>query len=476
MSRNLNKKHNIGANPSPVSEPLSYDTSLTDGLLLETMLASSNDAIIFTDKNGIIVKISEAYTKFLNKTVEDCVGRPVEEIIENTRLPVVMKTGQAEIAQLHEINGKTMIATRIPLIVDGKVVGSFGRVMFKDIRELKVMHANLLELQDSLHLYKSKFETLSAARYGIDNIIGNSASITSLKHLLRQVAASRSNVLILGESGTGKELFAHAIHSLSPRSHMPLISINCASFPTELIESELFGYVGGSFTGSRREGKMGLFHAADNGTLFLDEIGDLPLHMQVKLLRAIQEEEIRRVGATESEKVNVRIIAATNKDLLDMVKHGTFRDDLYYRLNVVNLSIPPLRERMEDLSLIVDELILKISEKNEIIINGIDEAAMTKLREYNWPGNIRELENVLERSAIFLGPDRIIHGREIELNNVSEINACHSGSLKDYMANLEKSIIISTLNQNKGVKSATARALGLSRTSLYEKLEKYDLL
>ncbi len=475
MSRKKNKKNN-GASLLTAPEAAKKSDILTDSFLLETMMSSSNDAIVFTDKNGIIVRISDEYAKFLNRTVGECIGRPVEEIIENTRLPIVLKTGKSEIAQLHEINGKTMVATRIPLTVDGKIVGSFGRVMFKDIRELKIMHSNLLELQQSLSLYKSKFEIFSAARYDIDNIIGNSAAMINLKLLIRQMAPSKSNVLILGESGTGKELFAHAVHNLSQRRQMPLISVNCASIPSELIESEFFGYVGGSFTGSRREGKMGLFHAADNGTLFLDEIGDLPLHMQVKLLRAIQEEEIRRVGATESEKVNVRIIAATNKNLMDMVKKGTFRDDLYYRLNVVNLIIPPLRERMEDLPLLVDELILKIAEKNEIIINGIDDSAMSKLREYDWPGNIRELENVLERSANFLDSDRIIHGTGIDLDCVTDLSTCQNGNLKSHISNLEKSIIASTLRKNKGRKSATARDLGLSRTSLYEKLQKYGLL
>lgn len=448
---------------------------MDDGFLLETVLSSANDAIVITDKDGIIIKMSKAYAEFLGKDLKNCIGKHVTEVIENTRMHIVAKTKKAEIAQLQDIKGRTMVATRVPLKVDGEIVGAYGRVVFKDLRELKSMHASLLELEDTLSIYKSKFETLSAARYSIDDIIGNSQQISELKAEIIKASPSKSNVLILGESGTGKELFAHAIHNLSRRRNMPLISVNCASIPSELIESELFGYVGGAFTGSARNGKMGLFHAADKGTLFLDEIGDLPAHMQAKLLRAIQEGEVRRVGATSNEKVNVRIIAATNKDLNEMVEKGQFREDLYYRLNVINIAIPPLRERLEDMPMIVNELLLKISEKNGIIIDGIDEEALNKLLMYKWPGNIRELENVLERAAIYLSDDRIIHADNIMADPHKMIDNYAGEQLKVLLDKTEKFIIEGAIARNKGNKAKTARDLGISRTNLYEKMTKYQI-
>lgn len=466
----------LGVSPKDSREPKGRKAVLNDTVLLESMLASTNDALVFTDREGIIIKISKAYASFLGKKVEECIGRHIADIIENTRMPVVMETGVAEIAQLQKIKGHTIIATRIPIKKNKKVIGSFGRVIFKDLRELSSMHDHILDLQENLNLYKTKFESLSSTHYSIDDIIGRSRLVTAAKENMMRFSNSNSNIIIFGESGTGKELFAHAIHSMSSRSESPFISVNCSSIPSELLESEFFGYVEGAFTGSKKGGKLGLFHAADKGTLFLDEIGDLPLHMQAKLLRAIQEKEVRRIGATVSEKVNVRIIAATNKDLLKMVNGGLFRDDLYYRLNVLMLVIPPLRDRMEDMPILVNELLLKIADKNSVIINGIDEEALKSLYGYSWPGNVRELENVLERATNFLGTDRVIHKEHILLNSNKENTGINlSGELKTVMNRMERHVIESVLIKNNGNRTKSAKELGISRTSLYEKMEKHEL-
>lgn len=451
------------------------DYASNDSFLLNTMLTATNDAIVFTDKDGFITKMSDAYATFLKRDLKDCIGKHISQIIENTRMPIVLQTGVAEIAQLHEINGEKMIATRIPMKKNGEIVGSFGRVIFKNISELDALYTSISEMKKTLTLYKDKFNTLSSARYSLDDIIGNSQSLLRLKETVQKMGGSNSNILILGESGTGKELFAHAIHNSSNRCNMPLICVNCASIPWELMESEFFGYTEGSFTGGKKGGKIGLFHAADHGTLFLDEIGDLPIHMQVKLLRALQEREIRRIGSSVSEEVDVRIITATGKNLLELVHANKFRDDLYYRLNVVNIHIPPLRERLEDLPLLVDSLLQKIGKKNQVIIEGITAAAMNKLRNYNWPGNVRELENVLERSSNFLESDRTIHRRQIILNNKDIDLSKDISSLKEYMDNAEKQFITHVIKSNKGNKSQTAKDLKISRTSLYEKLDKYGM-
>ena len=449
--------------------------NINDRILLNSMMASTNDAIVFTNREGIIIKMSKAYSTYLNKSLDECIGKHVIDVIQNTRMHKVMETGVAEIAQLQEINGRTMIATRIPIKHNGKIIGAFGRVVFKDLRELSSMHESILELQNNLNAYRDKFESLSSSHYSIDDIIGKSDIIINTKSVVRKFAKGKSNVLILGETGTGKELFAHAIHALSERRNKPFLSINCASIPSELIESEFFGYVDGAFTGSRRGGKLGLFHAADKGTLFLDEIGDLPLYMQVKLLRALQEKEIRRIGANFNEKIDVRIIAATNKKLIDMVNANKFREDLYYRLNVVSITIPPLRERLEDIPLLVKELLFRISSKNGILIEGIDDDAIKLLQTYNWPGNIREMENVIERSSNFLDKDRIIHKEHIYLNSDDNLHVEFTGKLSEIVNRAEKTAIKNSLEANGGNKSKTARALGLSRTSLYEKMRKHNI-
>lgn len=449
---------------------------LDDSYLLESMLNATNDAIVFVDGNGFIVKMSNAYGRYLNIDAKTAVGKHITEVIENTRMHKVLQTGVAEIAQTQQIGGQTMIATRIPLKKNGKVVGAFGRVIFKSLVELKNFNKNIDRLERTSNLYKNKFKSLSSARYSIDDIIGESLPIKALKYTIKKVAQNKSSVLILGESGTGKELVAHAIHASSSRAEKPLICINCASIPSELMESEFFGYEEGAFTGARKGGKIGLFQAADKGTIFLDEIGDLPMNMQVKLLRVLQEKEIRPVGSNVSRPVNVRIITATNKNLEELVKKGRFRDDLYYRLNVVTINVPPLRERMEDLSLITGHIINNICEKNDIIIEGITNNAMNILMQYNWPGNIRELENVLERSSNFMTSDRTIHRAQIMLDRDEQDLPTHmKGDLKSAVEDFERRMILTALKRNSGMKSQTAKDLSISRTSLYEKLEKYKL-
>jgi transcriptional regulator with PAS, ATPase and Fis domain len=289
-------------------------------------------------------------------------------------------------------------------------------------------------------------------------------------------------VLILGESGTGKELFANAIHNDSARKYNPFIEINCAAIPSELLESELFGYEEGAFTGAKKGGKIGKFELADTGSIFLDEIGDMPLKMQAKLLRVLQEREFEKVGGNKVVKIDVRVISATNKNLEKMVKEGKFREDLYYRLNVMTIMIPSLRERKEDLNELTPILISKLSNQLGKYVTNISEDAQELLLNYNWQGNVRELENVLERAINLADSDTILPAhlpsyirKKAFDSYASEDSQKSIISLKEAIEKAEKDSIIKCLEYTKGNKLKTAKLLDMSRSSLYEKMERYQI-
>ena len=451
------------------------DRNYNANFFLDVMLNETEECIIFVDVNSKIVELSHAYAKFLGVNREDVIGKPVTEVIENTRLPHVINTRVAEIAQAHKIKGKNMIANRIPIIRNGNVVGAFGRVLFKNVEELDELYKQIGDMTQELNFYERSFAKSNSSKYGADDIVGNSPAMGELKKTIKHIAFSKSNVLILGESGTGKELVAHAIHSEYYGENKPFVCVNCAAIPSELLESELFGYEEGSFTGAKKGGKIGMFQAADGGTLFLDEIGEMPLQMQAKLLRVLQDKKVKKVGSNEAKPVNVRIIAATNRDLEAMVKEGTFRDDLYFRLNVISVNIPPLRERVEDLPMLVDVLIDKVSGNPYMDAKGISPEAMEYIKKYPWPGNVRELENVIEHAANFVGSDGIIHVNNLPkvvtgLEKSSEIK-----TLKQIVDEIERQTIVNALHNNNGSRVKAAKALGISRTSLYEKMEKHNI-
>jgi len=312
-------------------------------------------------------------------------------------------------------------------------------------------------------------------RYNFGEIIGCSDVITKLMESVSKIAISDSSVLIYGESGTGKELVARAVHYQSERSKMPFIKVNCGALPKDLVESELFGHEKGSFTGavSQRKGK---FELAEGGTIFLDEIGDVPTDIQVKLLRVLQERQFDRVGGEQTLDVNVRVVAATNRALRKMVNQGDFREDLYYRLEVIPLSIPPLRERAEDIPLLVDHFIEKKCSEMNLPLKKFSQKALTSLREYSWPGNVRELENVIERSLVMAEEDEIDqHELHIEKRDENEFPDFSGESLKNRLDKIERDLIISAMNESGGNKKSAAKQLGVKTTALYYKLEKYGL-
>lgn len=456
-------------------KPTQAFNELDEKFLLDLLLNHTDEAIVIVDKDGLIVKLSESYADFLGVDREASIGRHVTDVIENTRMHIVMRTKQSEYAQPQLVNGHQMVASRFPIIRNGEVLGALGRVVFKNVSELKNVYKRIEDMERELDFYKNKFGRINYAKYSVEDLIGDSETMQSIKEMIVRVAKSNSNILILGESGTGKELFAHAIHAASKRVDKPLICLNCASIPANLMESELFGYEEGAFTGSRKGGKQGLFHAANKGTLFLDEIGDLPLDMQVKLLRVLQEKEVRKIGASAGEKIDVRIVAATNRDLAEMIRQGEFRSDLYYRLNVVNLTIPPLRERMEDIPALAEYILWKLTEKEGICVKGISADAMEMLWRYDWPGNVRELENALERAANFVDDDAVIKAKHLNMRFTEKDDWLRGRQLKEILEQTERMALIAALERQSYCKRKVADELGICRTSLYEKLQKYGI-
>ncbi|WP_368504384.1 sigma 54-interacting transcriptional regulator [Alkalihalophilus sp. As8PL] len=455
-----------------LEELLSTNREKTE--LLETVMEFAFDGIVIVDKNGYITMLSKEYADFLNVKAEDVIGKHATEVIENTRMHIVAKTGKPEIADLQRIKGDYMIATRLPIIKNGEITGAVGRVLFQNVGGFNSLYKRVKLMETELKKYKGEFREQNKATYTFHHIIGESESILRAKHQAERAANSDSNVLLLGESGTGKELFAHAIHNAGRRAPGSFVKVNCAAIPPDLLESELFGYEEGSFTGAKKGGKKGKFEAADGGTIFLDEIGELPLHMQVKFLRVLQEKEVEKIGSTTSKPIDVRVIAATNRDLEEMVHKGEFRLDLYYRLNVVAIHIPPLREREQDLVQLCQHFTEKLSPIMKKEVEGISKEAQRLLNQYRWPGNIRELENVIERAMNMLDETWI---KPIHLP--AKLTEQATGKVIEPLAisieKAEKTAIMNALTQTKGNRSKAASLLGVSRSTFYEKLTKHQL-
>ena len=446
--------------------------------MLEVALDNAYEGLLITDVNGFILRVNQAYATFLGKTIDELVGRHATEVVENTRMHIVAQTGKPEIAQIQKINGHEMICHRIPIFDQGKVVAVIGKVMFQDVDDLFAMIDRFRKLKNELEFYKSELNKRLGAKYSFANIFGQSQELERVKDLGRRVAKSDTTVLLVGESGTGKELFAHAVHVESNRALGPFIKVNCAAIPESLFESELFGYKEGSFTGAQKKGKKGKFALADKGTIFLDEISELPLLMQVKLLRVLQEREVEPVGAEQPEPVDVRIVAASNRDLGELVEEGLFRHDLYYRLNVVMLKIPPLRERQKDIVLLTEKILKQLEKETGIPVEGVDEETAALFMAYSWPGNVRELRNVLEQT-LYLKSGNVITRQDIPRAMIKSAEGSSSPgqlrSLKFQLSQVEEGLIRRAIQDAKGDKLAAAAQLGISKSSLYAKIEQYEI-
>ncbi len=368
--------------------------------------------------------------------------------------------------------------------VDAMKHGAYDYILkpFK-IDEVRINIANALRSQN-LEVENRSLKRELVKEYSFQSIVGNSESMHRIYDLVKRVSQTPTNVLITGESGTGKEVVAKAIHYNGPLKDKPFVTINCGAIPESLMESEMFGHKKGSFTGAIAD-KVGLFEVADQGTLFLDEVGELPLTIQVKLLRAIQERVIRRVGGTDDSKIEVRIIAATNRELEEMVKQGTFRQDLYYRLNVINIMTPPLRDRPDDIPLLANHFLKKYNERLGKSIQGISDEAMEMMKKYDYPGNVRELENIIERTVALEGgatilPESLppfvntVSGRKVASAN--EIEVTQDGlELDKVMGQIEKELLIKAIHAAGGVKKKAAKLLNITFRSMRYRVEKYNL-
>lgn len=442
---------------------------------LEIVLDAAYEGIVVVDENCRVTMFNKAYGDFLGFDPSEVVGRDIREVIENTRMHIVLETGHPELRRLQRIKGHDMLCDRIPIKENGKIVGAVGKVLFRDVSELENLLAKTKKLRNQLEYYRDELKRHNGTRYSLDSIVGVSPETKALKDLCRQVARTSSTILIGGESGTGKELFAHAIHNLSARAAKPFVKVNCAALPENLLESELFGYSEGAFTGAKKGGKIGKFELSDGGTILLDEIGELNQAMQVKLLRVLQEREIERLGENKPIPVDVRVIAATNRDLESMVKEQTFRADLYYRLNVITMDVPPLRERPSDIIPLARHFLTKHCQAAGYGVKTLTAETLDIFQNYRWPGNARELENVLERAVTLSEDDTITPVNIPMLIRARDKKAPGPKTLKQVMDETEAEHLRHALRQHGGNAVDAARALGIGKTSMYDKLLKHGI-
>lgn len=432
-------------------------------------LNSTVEGIQMADSQGIVVFVNDAFLNITNLRREDRLGKSVFEVSPDGGLAYVLehKRSVKHLRNHPKGTNTELVSNAAPIFIHGNFYGAVS--VMQDVTEIIYLSKELEKSKGMVDYLNRKVRHLTLAKYTFEDIVSSSGLMQEVKKIAKKAAAGDQHVLIQGESGTGKEMFAHAIHNASSRRSKPFIPLNCAAIPEQLLESELFGHEKGAFTGANTR-KIGMFELAHTGTLFLDEIGDMSLSLQSKLLRVLQDEVFWRVGGNTPIKVDVRIIAATNRNLPQMVREGKFREDLFYRLNVINISIPPLRERLEDLPLLAEVLIAKISKRTGKKIKGLSREALQALKKYRWPGNVRELENVLER-AILLCPGDIIQvqdlclpetrdkkGDPIEIDEKEKIRSC----LLKYGCSVEG-------------KRKTARELNMSLATLYNKIKLYQL-
>jgi transcriptional regulator with PAS, ATPase and Fis domain len=449
--------------------------------MLELLLDNTHEGLVICDAAGKILYFNRSYAEMYNMKQGNDFGKNIKEFFPDARIPVIAQTGIAEYGVIHKWKGKDLVVNRVPIKEGSKVKWVIAQVLFRDIKELKDMNEKVANLKIKIDSIGAELRKFFQAKYSIDDIIGKSYQTKQLKRQATKYASSLLPILLLGESGTGKELFAQAIHRMSPRVDRSFLAINCAAIPKELMESELFGYESGTFTGATRKGKIGKFEMVEGGTIFLDEIGDMPLEMQAKLLRVLEEKQVTRLGGSKTIPVDFSLIASTNRNIEDMVEKGTFRSDLFYRINVFVLKIPPLRDRREDVLLIARNIAA-----SSLSDHGTEEVVFSReveslLMQYDWPGNMREVRNVVNFAMHNLLPhESVIEPKHLPPSLFARVEDHYSKPvllpLKKGVENREREIIRETLRSTYGNKVMTAKLLGVSRSVLYNKLKKYSLL
>ena len=450
------------------------ELSNIDYQMLKSIVDCIYEAVCVIDEDGIVVIWNRAAEKLYDISHDEIIGKSIEEFFPDAIVNNVRKTGAPIENKYHSPRkGSHIIANSMPLYIESVFKGAVSTD--RDYAEVRKLYMELENANSKLIFLENEVKKISAV---FGKIIGKSPNIVKKIDMARQIAPTHANVMITGESGTGKEVFARGIHELSGRTGL-FVPVNCSAIPSELFESEFFGYCSGAFTGASKKGKMGIFEIANEGTVFLDEIGDMPLHMQAKLLRVLQEREIVRIGGEKNIKLDVRVVAATNKDLRKMVEQNNFREDLFYRLNVVEINLPPLRDRKEDIPIFIDHFIKDFSSANSKSIVEIQREVLSILNEYRWPGNIRELMNVVER-IIVTTKNGIIKKSSIPEYIISEFkkndyHRVYPLDLTKAVKKLETDSIKKALELTKNNKSKAASLLNIPRATLYHKLEEYKI-
>ncbi len=446
--------------------------------IFQTVLDNIDEGIVIIDGSGHLEMCNEAFCKYLRVDKKKITGKDISEVLPELSLKSVLKTGRRELAELRQIKGNDVIVSNLPIYNGKEINGAIGKIMFKHVYEMDSLVNKVNSLRSRLAYYEEQLEKVSGAKYKIENIIGKSQVICQLKETIKKVASSNSTVLLRGEVGTGKELFAHALHLESPRKHGPFVKVNCTAVPENFLEPELFGYVEGKFPGARKGGQVGKFELADQGTIFLDEIAAMSWAVQTKLLKLLKDGEIQRLGDEKTKPVDVRVVVATNQNLEDLIRQNLFREDLYYRLNVLSFSIPPLRDRREDIEPLINFMIEKYNYEFGKKVIGISSEVYNIFIKHTWPGNVREMENILERVFNVI-EDQIIqpHHLPVYLKKISQpkIRLSSRMSLKTILEDTERNALIQALQSTGGNKVKAARLLAISRAGLYQKLEKYKL-
>ncbi|MBU5675916.1 sigma 54-interacting transcriptional regulator [Alkaliphilus sp. MSJ-5] len=453
--------------------------------IFDEILTMTDDGFIVVDREGVVTDINDQYCDFLGTSKENVIGKNIKETISNSKMIDIMQNACREEGAIHKfVDGETKEVDNRFLLVSRscvfnekqEVIASVAQVKFR-LQTLDCAQKLMKEYAE-LEFYKEEYNKISTNQYTFDGMIGSSKKFLGIKKMGMRAAKNSFPVLLTGETGTGKEVFARAIHNGSDRRSKPMVSINCGAIPSELLESELFGYEEGSFTGAKKGGKIGKFLQADGGTIFLDEIGDMPPDMQVKLLRVLQEKEVDKIGGAEPVSVDIRVIAATRQNLVKMVREGKFREDLYYRLNVINIEMIPLRERREDILIFANYFLNKINIEYKTTTT-LSKEVKRCFQGYSWPGNIRELDNVI-RSSYASCDEFIIQltdlpAKMVSSHNVNSFSGSGEKMLKNMVDSYECSIIKEVLKKCNWNCQLTANELGIHRSLLYKKMDKFGI-
>ncbi|MCL1928192.1 MAG: sigma 54-interacting transcriptional regulator [Treponema sp.] len=417
-----------------------------------------------------IVYLNNAYASFLEMPKYKVLNQPVRKILPHTNLDNVCRTGKAEIGVWQKTKRGYLFGNRLPIIEDGKVVGALAELVLENDEVLDTLKDRLNQIGSKVNYLTDQLKN----SIGMDKVIYHSEEMTKVIYNVMKIAPLFDTVLLTGETGTGKEVVAEMLWQHSGRSNAHFLKINCAALPNELIESELFGYEKGAFTGANQTGKPGKFEMADGGILFLDEITSMPMSMQAKLLRVLQDKEVERLGSNRKKKVDIKILAASNANIPELIRKQQFREDLYYRLNVVNIHVPPLRERKTDVLLLADYFLDEYAKQFNRTIMSIAPDVVKILENYYWPGNVRELKNMMERFIIICDSPVITYNDMMEYAQFIPVSSMNVSSFRYAVSNTEKNVIFKALEQCNGNKSKTAKLLGINRSTLYTKLSRFN--